>query len=106
MLYGRTVISKKLEDTIKNEIAELRDEGKMSLDMFYRNPYMLGFLGLQDTYSEMDLENAILAELEGLLWKWVRILRLWQDKSILFWMGKISIWICFFTINPCADWFL
>lgn len=36
----------------------------MSLDLFYRDPYMLDFLGLRDTYSEKDLENAILAELE------------------------------------------
>lgn len=64
MLYERTAISKKPEETIVNEIAELRDERKMSLDMFYRDPYMLDFLGLKDTYSERDLENAILAELE------------------------------------------
>jgi len=64
MLYERTAISKKPEDTIANEIAELRDDRKMSLDMFYRDPYMLDFLGLKDTYSEKDLENAILAELE------------------------------------------
>lgn len=62
MLYERTAISKKPEATIK--IVELRDEGRMSLDMFYRDPYMLDFLGLKDTYSEKDLENAILAELE------------------------------------------
>lgn len=64
MLYERTAISKRPEETIANEIAELRDEKKMSLDMFYRDPYMLDFLGLKDTYSEKDLENAILAELE------------------------------------------
>lgn len=64
MLYERTAISKKPEDTIANEIAELRDDRKMSLDMFYRDPYILDFLGLKDTYSEKDLENAILAELE------------------------------------------
>ena len=64
MLYERTAISKKPEETIKKEIAELRDDGKMSLDLFYRDPYILDFLGLHDTYSEKDLENAILAELE------------------------------------------
>lgn len=32
--------------------------------MFYRDPYMLDLLGLKDTYSEKDLENAILAQLE------------------------------------------
>lgn len=35
MLYERTAISKKPEKTIKNEIAELRDDGKISLDFFY-----------------------------------------------------------------------
>lgn len=64
MLFEITAISKKLDETIAAEIAELRDERKMSLDMFYRDPYMLDFLGLKDTYSEKDLENAILAELE------------------------------------------
>ena len=64
MLFERTAISKMPEETIANEIAELRDDRKMSLDMFYRDPYMLDFLGLKDTYSEKDLENAILAELE------------------------------------------
>ena len=64
MLFERTAISKMPEETIANEIAELRDDKKMSLDMFYRDPYMLDFLGLRDTYSEKDLENAILAELE------------------------------------------
>ena len=64
MLYERTAISKKPEETIKSEIDVLRDDRKMSLDMFYRDPYMLDFLGLKDIYSEKDLENAILAELE------------------------------------------
>lgn len=64
MLYERTVISQKPEKTIENEITALRDERKMSVDMFYRDPYMLDFLGLKDTYSEKDLENAILFELE------------------------------------------
>lgn len=64
MLYERTAISRLPEETVKNEIELLRDERKMSLDMFYRDPYMLDFLGLRDTYSEKDLENAILAELE------------------------------------------
>lgn len=64
MLYERTAISKKPDETIKNEIEELSEEKKMSLDMFYRDPYMLDFLGLKDTYSEKDLENAILAQLE------------------------------------------
>ena len=64
MLYERTAISRKPEETIKGDIMQLMDQDKMSLDMFYRDPYVLDFLGLKDTYSERDLENAILAELE------------------------------------------
>ena len=36
----------------------------MSVDVAFRDPYVLSFLGLEDTYSEKDLENAILAELQ------------------------------------------
>lgn len=64
MLYERTAISKKPEETIRNDLARLVEQDKMSLDMFYRDPYVLDFLGLKDTYSEKDLENAILSELE------------------------------------------
>ena len=31
--------------------------------MFFRDPYVLDFLNLSDTYSEKDLENAIISEL-------------------------------------------
>ncbi|MEG0411099.1 MAG: PDDEXK nuclease domain-containing protein [Erysipelotrichaceae bacterium] len=64
MLYERTAISMKPEETIANDIQSLRDDKKMSLDMFYRDPYILDFLGLKDTFSEKDLENVILVELE------------------------------------------
>lgn len=35
----------------------------MSSDLFFRDPYVLDFLNLSDTYSEKDLENAIISEL-------------------------------------------
>ena len=46
----------------KNEKERCVNERKMSLDRFYRDSYMLNFLGLKDTYSEKDLEDTILAE--------------------------------------------
>lgn len=64
MLYERTAISKKSENTIKNDLTILREEGKISADLAFRDPYLLNFLGLADTYSERDLESAILAELQ------------------------------------------
>lgn len=64
MLFERTAISSKPDETIRQEIDQLMNDNKMSLDLFYRDPYVLDFLGLKDTYSEKDLENAILAEIE------------------------------------------
>ena len=63
-LYERTIISKKPEETIKNDLHLLSDENKMTTDLFFRDPYILDFLNLKDTYSEKDLENAIISELE------------------------------------------
>jgi predicted nuclease of restriction endonuclease-like (RecB) superfamily len=67
MLYERTAISRKPEETIKNEIAELREDDKLTPDLVFRDTYFLDFLGLKDTFSEKDLENAILRELESFL---------------------------------------
>ncbi len=67
MLFERTAISKRPEETIKNEIAELREEDKLTTDLVFRDTYFLDFLGLTDTFSEKDLENAILRELERFL---------------------------------------
>ena len=67
MLFERTAISKKPEETIKNELAELRDEDKLTPDLIFQDTYFLDFLGLGDTFSEKDLENAILRQLEKFL---------------------------------------
>jgi len=63
-LFERTAISKKPEQTIINDLQLLSKENKMTTNMFFRDPYILDFLDLKDTYSEKDLENAILGELE------------------------------------------
>jgi len=63
-LFERTAISKKPEETIINDLHLLSEENKMSTDLFFRDPYILDFLDLKDTYSEKDFENAILSELE------------------------------------------
>lgn len=64
MLFERTAISKKPEQTIKNELALLNKEQKLSADLVFKDPYVLDFLGLKDTYSEKDLESTIIAELQ------------------------------------------
>lgn len=67
MLYERTAISKKPEQTIMNDLKALNENNKMTTELFLRDPYVLDFLQLQDSYSEKDLENAILHELEKFL---------------------------------------
>lgn len=64
LLYERTAISKKPEETIKNDLELLKNEKTISPDLVFRDPYFLDFLGLQDMYSEKDLESSILAELQ------------------------------------------
>ncbi len=64
MLYERTAISKKPELTIQNDLNQLQKEKQLSPDLVFKDPYLLDFLGLSDTYSEKDLESAILVELQ------------------------------------------
>lgn len=67
MLYERTAISRKPENLIQQEIHDLREQDRLTPDLISRDPYLLDFLGLKDTYSEHDLEAAILRELESFL---------------------------------------
>ncbi|MCL1971895.1 MAG: PDDEXK nuclease domain-containing protein [Endomicrobia bacterium] len=67
MLFERTAISKKPQETIKQDLALLKNEKKLSPDLVFRDPYFLGFLGLSDKYSEKDVETAILAELQNFI---------------------------------------
>ena len=67
MLYERTAISKKPEKTILNDLKKLEIEKKTSPDLTFKDPYFLDFLGLHDTYSEKDLETAILVHLQNFI---------------------------------------
>ncbi|MDQ3749616.1 MAG: PDDEXK nuclease domain-containing protein [Acidobacteriota bacterium] len=67
MLFERTAISRKPEETIKRELEVLRDDQKLTPDLVFRDPYFLEFLNLADSYSEKDLEGATLRELERFL---------------------------------------
>lgn len=67
MLFERTAISKKPEKTIENDLLALKNEAKLSPNLVFRDPYFLDFLGLKNTYSEKDLENSILSELQNFI---------------------------------------
>ena len=85
MLFERTAISKKPEETIRQELGLLRDQGRLSPDLAFRDPYVLDFLGLSDSYSEKDLESAILAELQRF------IIELGSDFAFLARQKRITI---------------
>ncbi len=67
LLYERTALSKKPQKLIEQELRALREEDRLTPDLVFRDPYVLDFLGLRDTYSEKDLEDAMLREIEALL---------------------------------------
>lgn len=67
MLFERTALSKKPDKLIRQELKQLREEDKVTPDLVFRDPYILDFLGLKDTYAEKDLEAAILREMEAFL---------------------------------------
>jgi predicted nuclease of restriction endonuclease-like (RecB) superfamily len=64
MLFERTALSRKPAELARQELTELREENRLTPDLVFRDPYLLDFLGLADTYSEQDLETAILREVE------------------------------------------
>lgn len=64
MLYERTAISKKPEVTIKQDLELLNKTKEVNQDIVFRDPYLFDFLGLSNSYSEKDLESAILNELQ------------------------------------------
>lgn len=65
MLFERTALSKKPAKLAAKELRQLREEDRLTPDLVFRDPYLLNFLGLKDTYAERDLEAAILREMES-----------------------------------------
>jgi predicted nuclease of restriction endonuclease-like (RecB) superfamily len=67
MLYERTALSRKPEETIRLELQALANNQVVTPDVLLKDPYVLDFLGLHDHYLEKDLEDAILRDLENFL---------------------------------------
>ena len=63
MLFERTAIAAKPEDEILQTL-QMTNNTNISPDLVFKSTYIVDFLGLSGYYSEKDLENAILAELE------------------------------------------
>jgi predicted nuclease of restriction endonuclease-like (RecB) superfamily len=67
MLFERTALSKKPAKLAAMELKKLREEDKLTPDLVFRDPYLLDFLGLKDTFNEKDVEAAILREMEAFI---------------------------------------
>lgn len=67
MLFERTALSKKPEKMIEKELKRLSMHDTFTPDLVFRDPYFLDFLELSDTYSERDLEAAIIHEMEAFI---------------------------------------
>jgi predicted nuclease of restriction endonuclease-like (RecB) superfamily len=67
MLFERTALSRKPAKLAAKELKQLREEDKLTPDLVFRDPYVLDFLGLRNTYAEKDLEAAILREMEAFI---------------------------------------
>ena len=67
MLFERTALSRKPGKLAEMELKALREEDRLTPDLVFRDPYLLDFLGLKDTYAEKDLEAAILREMESFI---------------------------------------
>ncbi len=64
MLYERTAIAQQPELQIQQALNELKAEDVINPDLFFKNTYILDFLGLRSTYSEKDLEDSLVTNLE------------------------------------------
>jgi predicted nuclease of restriction endonuclease-like (RecB) superfamily len=67
MLFERTAISRKPEETIRHDLEQLRENKQISPDLLLKDPYILDFLDISDRYLEKDLEDAILRDIEKFL---------------------------------------
>ncbi len=67
MLYERTALSRQPDRLVAQELESLRNAQPMSPSLVMRDPYILDFLELRDTWQESDLEAAIIRDMESFL---------------------------------------
>jgi predicted nuclease of restriction endonuclease-like (RecB) superfamily len=84
-LYERTAISKKPEKLIKEELELMKKDNVLTPNRVFRDPYILDFLDLKETYSEKDIESAILIEIQKF------IIELGTDFAFLARQKRITI---------------
>ena len=64
MLFERSNISSTNEQNIISSLNNSDNNSKINPDLVFKNSYILDFLDLSSNYSEKDLENALVANIE------------------------------------------
>lgn len=67
MLFERTAIAKQPEKIITDAIKNLENTNELHPDLVFRNTYILDFLNLPANFSEKELENALINNIEGFI---------------------------------------
>lgn len=67
LFYERTALSKKPEEIIHKDLQSLKENNTFTPEFVFQDPCFLDFTGLKTSYSEEELENAILDELTKFL---------------------------------------
>ena len=66
-LFELTALSKKPEKVIKQELAKIKETNTLTPNTVFRSDYFLDVLGLTNVYSEKDLEDAILIQIQAFI---------------------------------------
>ena len=66
-LYERTAISRRPEEVIKQILDNTAEKQTLVPDLVFRSSYFLDALGLPNSFSEEDLESAILSQMQEFL---------------------------------------
>jgi predicted nuclease of restriction endonuclease-like (RecB) superfamily len=102
MLFERTAVSRKPEKLARKELDALRADNRWTPDMVFRDPYILDLLQLSDSYSERDLETAILRDIEAFLLEMGSGFSFVARQKRMAIDGEDQLLTCFFIIGSCA----
>ena len=66
-LYERTAISRRPEEVIKATLDKISEKNMLVPDLVFRSSYFLDALGLPDSFSEKELEGAIITQMKDFI---------------------------------------
>lgn len=101
--YERTMLSKN-KAAMLTKHNRARPEDQMSVEEQIKDPFVLEFLGLKDEYSESDMEEALITQLEQFLLELGGISHSLGGSGACAWAMRGIAWICCSFIAGCGVW--